>query len=313
MKRLFYWLLLIIFPGLLFAQVQDSSFLKDSLAIKKDSVKKDTLLKKDSAILPTQIKKTPVHAKSYFDIVATSLAENKFVNIKGVPEASKEILKKRTPQDFVFYLLLTVTFFLAFLRLFYARYFQNLFQVFFNTSLRQNQLTDQLLQSKQASLFFNIFFVITSGVYSYFLIRHYYAVKPSETNFIILCCIACLTVIYIGKFIVLKFTGWLTGYKEITNTYLFVIFLINKMTAILLLPLVFILAFSDPALANTAILVSLVLLLVLLFLRFFRSYGLLQNKLKVSRFHFFIYIIGTEALPLLLIYKVLMILLIKNL
>jgi hypothetical protein len=50
-----------------------------------------------------------------------------------------------------------------------------------------------------------------------------------------------------------------------------------------------------------------------LLLRFFRSYGLLQNQLKISRFHFMLYITGIEILPLLLIYKGLMVYLSKNL
>jgi hypothetical protein len=39
---------------------------------------------------------------------------------------------------------------------------------------------------------------------------------------------------------------------------------------------------------------------------------LLQQRLKVSRFHFFMYIVALEILPLLLIYKTVMIYLSKN-
>jgi len=54
--------------------------------------------------------------------------------------------------------------------------------------------------------------------------------------------------------------------------------------------------------------ISLLMIGLLLLLRFFRSHGLLQKQLKVSGFHFFLYIAGTEILPLLLIYKGLLIL-----
>ena len=121
-------------------------------------------------------------------------------------------------------------------------------------------------------------------------------------------CIISLALIYIGKYIVLKFTGWLTGYKEVTKTYLFVIFLINKILGVLLVPVIIILAFSQFILVKSVIIISLLLIGLLLLLRFFRSYGLLQKQLKVSRFHFFLYIIGTEVIPLLVIYKGLMIL-----
>ena len=74
-----------------------------------------------------------------------------------------------------------------------------------------------------------------------------------------------------------------------------------------------IIAFSVPALATAAIIISLLLIGLMFLLRFFRSYGLLQQKLKISRIHFFLYVVGIEILPVLLVYKGLVLLLSKNL
>ncbi|MGF2411592.1 MAG: DUF4271 domain-containing protein, partial [Ferruginibacter sp.] len=126
-------------------------------------------------------------------------------------------------------------------------------------------------------------------------------------------CILILGLIYIAKFSTLKFTGWVTGYREATDAYIFIIFLICKIIGILLIPFTVFMAFADPAVAITSALISLFIIGFLLLLRFFRSYGLLQNQLKVSRFHFFLYIAGVEVIPLLLIYKGLLLLLTKNL
>jgi hypothetical protein len=124
---------------------------------------------------------------------------------------------------------------------------------------------------------------------------------------------ALMGLIYLIKFSTLKFTGWVTGLSEVTNTYVFVIFLINKIIGIFLVPFIVVLSFSDIAIVKIAILISLMSIGIFLLLRFFRSYGLLQNQLKISRFHFILYIIGIELLPLLLIYKGLMVYLSKNL
>jgi len=51
----------------------------------------------------------------------------------------------------------------------------------------------------------------------------------------------------------------------------------------------------------------------MLLMRFFRSYGLIESSMKINRFHFFLYIIGVEVLPLFLIYRAATILLNKNL
>jgi hypothetical protein len=80
---------------------------------------------------------------------------------------------------------------------------------------------------------------------------------------------------------------------------------------IFLIPISILLYFSDKNLASFASLASMMGIGILLLLRFFRSYGLLQNQLKISRIHFLMYIMGMEILPLFLIYKGLMIYLSK--
>ncbi|MGC4101627.1 DUF4271 domain-containing protein [Ferruginibacter sp.] len=215
--------------------------------------------------------------------------------------------------DVYFYLVAALVLFMALIRVFFAKYFTNLFRVFFNTSLRQSQLADQLLQAKLPSLFFNLFFIISGGFYIYFILLQYQLITMQNKWILLGACIALLALIYLGKFSTLKFTGWVTGYAEATDTYIFVIFLISKIMGIMLLPFTIFIAFSDKPIAATCALISLLMVCFLLLMRFFRSYGLIQNQLKISRFHFFLYIAGVEIIPLLLIYKTLLILLSKNL
>ena len=238
--------------------------------------------------------------------------KNKILNSSAEPVSISVQFKKTESKDSLFYLITGIVMLLAFFKYFYNRYFINLFRVFFNTSLRQSQLTDQLLQAKLPSLLFNVFFIISAGVYVYILLAHYYNIDKDNKWLFIISSIAILGLTYLIKFCTLKFTGWVTGLKEITNTYIFVIFLINKIIGIFLIPFIIIMAFSESSIAKIAVLISLMSIGVLLLLRFFRSYGLLQNQLKISRFHFVLYIAAIELLPLLLIYKGLMIYLSKN-
>lgn len=241
------------------------------------------------------------------------MQQNAFLNTAATPLAMPVKFKPAAPGNIFFYLLLILVFMLALLRFFYARYFSTLFRVFFNTSLRQSQLTDQLLQAKLPSMLFNFFFVISAGSYVYFLLRQYLEVPENKQWIIWGGSIAALALIYAVKYSTLKLTGWATGFSSTTNSYVFVIFLINKILGVLLLPFTVLMAFADLKIAAIAALISLLLAGLLLLMRFFRSYGLLQNQLKINRFHFFLYLVGVEIIPLLLIYKTLMILLPKNL
>jgi Domain of unknown function (DUF4271) len=295
LKQVFNFIVLLLLPALLFAQKHDTA----------------TSIKQDSIIKPVVIAR-PVPI-SYDSALHKVLSENIFLNAIGTPVAMQDKIKNQPTDDLLFYVLISIMTVLAVLSFFYFQYFNNLFRVFSNVPLRQGQLTDQLLQAKLPSLLFNILFTITGGIYVYLVFRYYHAAPKLKTVPLMLFCIVLLSIIYLGKFLSLKFTGWLTGYADVTNTYLFVIFLINKIAGILLLPFIIIMAFSDSGLVSGSIVASFIFICLLVLLRFYRSYGLLKNQLKISSLNFLIYIVGLEVVPLLLIYKSLLILLNKNL
>ena len=292
MKQVFLFILfLIFFPFFSSAQQPDTAkIVLDSLAL--------------------TVNKAPLQQD---DPIVVVLKENKILNSSGTPVYMGTRVHKPKSIDAVFYLITTLVLILAFLKFFFARYFANLFRVFFNTSLRQSQLTDQLLQAKLPSLLFNTFFVVSAGIYTASVLAYFHVVHANDKWLVYGLCIGVMGIVYVMKYCILKFTGWITGNKEITNTYIFIIFLINKIIGIFLVPFIILITFSPLYLVQIGVTASLLIIGLLFVLRFFRSYGLLQNQLKVSRFQFFLFIIGIELMPLLLIYKGLMILLSKNL
>jgi hypothetical protein len=278
----------------------------DSTRIRPDSLSVDSTvtIKKDTVVSA---------AETYYSKIQKALKKSTFLNTSATATAAVNKERNNSHNDLIFYFLLGLMVLLAFLRFFFSRYLSNLFRVFFNTSLRQSQLTDQLLQAKQASMFFNILFFLSAGIYTYFLLLHFNWIDQKDNLFIILVCAMGVAVVYFFKFINMKFTGWLTGHTSAANTYLFIIFLINKILGILLIPFVIVIAFSPEFLKKPAVIISLLMIGIMLLLRFLRSFSLLHSQIKVSRFHFFLYIAGVEILPVLLIYKGVMVLLNKNL
>ena len=307
-QGLFVFTLFFFLPLCLPAQQQDSlALLNDSTVINDSTLVTDSLKITDSvkAIVPLTI--PAVYS------LKKILDDNIYLNTKSKPFSFIQNPRKTDSKDMLFYSLALVVFLFALLKFRYARYFINLFRVFFNTSLRQGQLTDQLLQSKLPSLFFNLFFILIGSWYLYLLLNFFAEINHYTSWQVLLICAMSLLIIYLVKFFILKFTGWITGYKQEADTYIFIVFLINKIVAICLMPLLIIMAFSEKELAHAALTLSFVIICVMLLMRFFRSYSLLQNRLKVSRFHFFVYIIGIEIVPLLVIYKVALLFMSKNL
>lgn len=301
MKPIFFLgLLLFILSASLCAQNPDTALLpKDSL--KATSLADTTLPAKAADSI-----KQAIIAKD------TVLLKNKLLNTDAESVSLAVQLRKSESRDAFFYMIAGMVLLLAFLKYFYSRYFANLFRVFFYTSLRQNQITDQLLQAKLPSFLFNIFFVISSGIYVYVLLSHYHLTGSGNEWVFIFASVTITGLLYFVKYCTLKFTGWITGLNEVVDIYVFVIFLINKIIGIFLVPFIIILSFSDLQIVRIAAFVSLMCIGIFLLLRFFRSYGLIQNQLKISKFHFLLYITGLEIIPLLLIYKGLMVYLTKN-
>ena len=265
-----------------------------------DSVNISNIL---SDSISLNVERPVAQSENYFTTLNKLLADNKFVDSKSKPLAISIRERNVKSKNFLIYAICITVFFFALLKTFYSRYFNNIFRVFFNTSLRQSQITDQLVQAKLPSLFFNIFFVLTGGFYIFLLLSHLGHVQDLNDIRILLLCIAVVALIYFGKYIILKFTGWVSGYKNEADTYIFIIFLINKIIAIILIPIIVIMAFSETGLTRFVIVLSYILIMLMLISRFFRSYSILQNRIQVQRLHFFLYILGIEILPLLLIYK----------
>ena len=231
------------------------------------------------------------------------LKENIYLNTRTTSVSLAEKPKKAANENAVFYILAGLIFLFGIVKTIYARYFSTLFRVFFNSSLRQSQLTDQLMQAKLPSLFFNIVFVLAGGLYVYFLMQR--VVDNSRlTDWMLMAgCVLAFIIIYLIKFFSVKFIGWVTGYNSEADTYIFIVFLISKIIGICLLPIIVVLAFSNMAIINVVVILSFILVGLMLLFRFIRSFSLLQHKLKINRFHFILYIFSLEVLPLLLIYK----------
>ena len=239
------------------------------------------------------------------------LNRTRFLNNQAPSVAISQSLHRTASQNMAFYMLAFAFLFLGLLKTIYSRYFNNLLRVFFNTSLRQNQLKDQLLQAKLPSLLFNILFVMVGGLYLYFLLSKLGMVRDASLLFLGIC-IGAITLVYTGKLLILQFAGWLTGFKQDADIYIFLVFLMNKVMALFLLPMVALIAFTENNIRQVAIVSSMVLVLIMLILRFLRSFGHFQQKLKMSGLHFLIYILAIEVLPIFLIYKWGLSILIKN-
>lgn len=295
----FLLLISLFFPFALAAQ--DSTVVPVPIVADSSSVK-DTA-KVDSLQQASIIQKAPtISFDSSRNYIITKMLK---LNTQAKPAMVVQQPKKIVNKDWLFYYILGLLLMFAAIRLTYARYFNDLFRFFFRTSLRVNQIREQLVQSGLQSLLYNIFFAFSFGVYVY-LLSIYFKISLQVSAWLIpIGATACLLLLYLGKYLFLKLSGWLFGMNTATETYTFIVFLINKVAGIVILPFLIVIAFSRADIAAVTVTLSLVLVAGLFLYRFLRAYQPVQSEIKVSRLHFFIFFLAVEIAPLLIIYKVL--------
>ncbi len=205
-------------------------------------------------------------------------------------------------KDFLFYLVIGLLLFYGLINYVYPQYFPKLFSQFSQSSLRMLQNREQLLQNSVASLILNISFVMSFALMSTLLIfnSHLLPVSFWQVYLYISLFFACL---YLGKYICLELVGYIFNARELIGTYVFVVFMINKVLGILLLPFIAILAFAKPAYYSIAIGGAAILTILLFLYRYLFSLTSVRNKLHISSFHFFLYLCAFEILPILILYK----------
>ena len=272
-------------------------FLKDSLqqAARHDSLHTDSIRKASILSVPVVVYDTSTYRK--YEV-------HPYLPLNKTPVFMVINYRKTVSKDDLFYLLVGVIFLLAFIRSAFSKYFRNLFLLFFQTSLRQKQTRDQLLQDNLASLLTNLLFIISAGLYITLLIQYKHWIQ-APFWWLAAGSAAILLLTYLVKYLFLLFSGWVFNTKEAAGSYVFVVFLVNKVLGVMLIPFLLVLAFSDTLVIEVSTTLCAGLVIILLAYRYWVSYHAVLNKLKVNPLHFFLYLCAVELLPLILIYKVL--------
>ncbi|MBS1628948.1 MAG: DUF4271 domain-containing protein [Bacteroidetes bacterium] len=208
-----------------------------------------------------------------------------------------------------FYLLCALCLMLGIIRYTEPRYFSLLLGSFRNAGTGQ-KWQEMLQASWWPNFWMNVFFASVMGAYIFYLFAGVENSLKLASDYVLLpLLIAAMLIIYLGKFLILSFSGWAFRMKTVAGQYIFNVFLVNKIIGIVLLPFVVLIAFSGPEWREPLGIVSGVLVLGLLGTRYLRSWPAFQQLFKGSKFHFLTYLCASEILPMAVLVKWLLLLL----
>ena len=205
-----------------------------------------------------------------------------------------------------FYVILSIVLMLGVARYANPKYFHNLWSTFRSPG-HSHASREQLEVAGFSNLFMNIFFAMVSGLYVYYLVRSNTAQTTASLPhwLLMLMLMAGMGLIYLAKYLTVSFGGWAFKLDSVSKSYIFNIFLVNKIMALVLLPFVLLIAFASPAYAGPAFIVSGILVALLFVSRYIRSWQVFGSFFQFSKFHFFTYLCASEILPLAVLMKLL--------
>ncbi|NBV10107.1 MAG: DUF4271 domain-containing protein [Chitinophagia bacterium] len=272
--------------------VQDSLLVKDTLLIKYIPIIPKTFIQADAWYLQS-IPRDPKDSsfnllKLYLNFFAQKKNAYQLYNQKITTASAGEVLYKieqkfaLPDKDLLFYVVIGLLFLYGFIIQIAPQYISKLFSQFSQSSLRMIQNREQLLQNSLASLIMNIGFIMSFSLLATLIIFNAHLLPINFWEGFLYMCLFFLS-LYIGKFFCLTIAGYIFNTNELVQTYIFVVFMINKVLGILFIPFIAILAFARPVLHPFATWGSGFLMALLILYRYLFSLTSVSKKILISQ------------------------------
>ncbi|MEO8117617.1 MAG: DUF4271 domain-containing protein, partial [Bacteroidota bacterium] len=206
-------------------------------------------------------------------------------------------------KDYLFYLFAGLLLFLGIVSRAFPGYIKSVFNTLFFKSHRYKQSREKTMQDTVPSLLLNILFFIVAGLWITFFLGdtplfHFTFLQK------IVALIALVAFIYAIKVIIISLTGAVFHKRETANAYTIIVFHVNKVAGILLLPLAILFAYGSEYQKSLAASLMIAIIILLIIYRIVISFVDIGGRFKINGLYFFIYLCITEILPIVIFYEV---------
>lgn len=190
----------------------------------------------------------------------------------------------------------------------YKKEVANIFQAFLSTSSSQNGQRDQggLLTLERFSSY--ILFVLGMGTFCFLIPQ--ILLKDFQLNTFGALCLFILGIggIYFLKHIQLKILSYILPFRQEIEAYSFILSNTNKALGFIIVPLLFLIAYT-PTTGQTMVLYFSFFLLSLIYIyRALKGLATAGSIILFHKFHFFVYLCAVEIAPIVILLKILSIL-----
>ena len=207
------------------------------------------------------------------------------------------------PPGWYVYFLLALIVFVAIARKFYGNLLVKNIKAATSYTINLKMLRDSsVVQKQQDYLLYGLYFLVV-GFYSYIIELHF-DIRFFQLSGISLFLFntGVLAGLFIARSILLHLVGSLFKQRDLFKAYLYNSFTYNKVLGLILLPLLFLVIYTEGEIENISLWISYATIASIILLRISRAI-LFAKKEGVLNFYLFLYLCALEIVPILLIYK----------
>lgn len=191
----------------------------------------------------------------------------------------------------------------GFVRTIFQRYFRSLFQAVLSMKQAKQLYEEQGAAMPFSAFLLNINFLLTVSLLIYLFLQDMNIAFPFQQFKGYALIVSISVVLYFFRYVSLKALYFLFPQLVEVDFYNFHFFLVNKIGGVVLIPFLFLVAFSSNMPASIAFYSSGGLLAILLIIHFGRGVLASKNYWQNDVLHFFIYICTLELAPSIVIIK----------
>lgn len=265
--------------------------------------KSDTSLQRISTVTPSVDT-----LKSVIIPWTRDTAFTRLLYLPGLLQASRMPLhdsarRNNESRDYLFYLFAGLLLFLGIVNRSFPGYIKGVFNVLFFQSQRYKQSREKTMQDTVPSLLLNILFFIVAGLWITFLIED---IPLFHFSFMqkIVAVIALVAIIYAFKSIIISLVGSVFHKREAANAYTMIVFHVNKVAGIILLPLAILYAYGSDYQRSLTVSFMIAIIVLLIIYRFVISFVDITGRFKINGLYFFIYLCLTEIIPMIIFFEI---------
>ena len=220
---------------------------------------------------------------------------------KGIALPNREI--SRPNNDWLTVLLIAALVLFATVRHSYSKYLIALFQSIFNYSTSSRMYEEKNYSFLHAAFRLEVYFYLIFAVFIYQLFNYFNVALPYNNFGLFLFSLGLVLTYFIGKKLIYNITGVMVEGISETKEFLFNLDNVNRVTGLVLFPVVLLIAFFPLQNLTTPVILGVAAVIFLYFLLLFRGFTILLRK-QFSIYYLFLYFCTLEFLPLVLLYKI---------